>query len=197
MNAPFVETNTAAPAFRDMQPQPDWTVFREGSVLAFYQNVPFPCHCIKCAAPATRTVRTKLQWHNPWMYLLIVFPGLLIYAIAATIVSERAVVDVPLCERHHTLRFRSLAAAWALFAFSLIFPLVALNYSRADDALGAGVCAIPCVGIFAALLVAIVGGRLLTPTYIDKQVVRVRGAGNAFLARCPDASAQPRNVLPY
>ena len=193
MNAPPNQpAHDPALFYRSMTPQQDLMIYREGQTIVFYKGVPVPDGCIKCGAPANRTVRTTLQWHTPWLYVLIFFPGLLIYAIVATMVSERAQVAIPLCELHRTRRVRMIAIAWVLALSSIVAPfaLGAFDPQR-GDASGL-ICAASVFGLLAACIVGIVGSRLLTPTFIDARVVKARGAGEAFLARCPPTGWYPQ-----
>lgn len=172
--------------YRSAEPRPDWTVWREGDQMVFSKGVALPMCCVKCGAPAERTVRTRLMWHNPWLYLLAAFPGVLIYAIVASMVSARADVDVPLCRAHFTRRRQALAAACLILVASVALPLVSMSIAASSDRDPMGLaCAVIPVGGLVGLIVAVVGARLVVPTFIDGRVVKLRGAGEAFLARCP------------
>lgn len=175
----------ASMLYRTMEPRPDWPVAREGALIVFSKGVPFPPFCVKCGADASATVRAKLQWHSPWLYLLIV-PGVIIYAIAASIVSERAEVALPLCEAHRSRRIKLLTVAWVAALASIATPVATLSLSPTGSSdNGALMCALPLVGMLGALIVGIVGGRIVTPTFIDSRVVKAKGAGPGFLDRCP------------
>ena len=190
----MVVVNTAQPPadhdpssfYRTAEPRPDWTVWREGPLMVLSKGVAFPMCCVKCGAPAQRTVRAKLMWHNPWLYLLAVFPGVLVYAIVATLVSQRAELDVPVCELHRVRRLKAIWAALAILVVSVVGPLAYMSTFTARDGDPVGVaCALVPLGGLVALIVAIVGARLVVPTFIDGRVVKLNGAGEAFLAKCP------------
>ena len=171
--------------YRSAQPQPDWPIWREGRTLVFSQGVAFPMCCVKCGAPAQATVPTRPQWHNPWLYVLAVFPGVLIYAIIATVVSRRAAVDVPVCEAHRLRRRRAIVGAWALAIASFVLPFALLPLVLSGDALMGAQLLVLFGGLLAAIIIGVVGARLVTPTFIDARVVKLDGAGEAFLAKCP------------
>jgi hypothetical protein len=172
--------------YRTTEPRPDWTVWREGDQIVFTNGVAFPMCCVKCGAPAQRAIRTNLMWHNPWLYVLAIFPGVLIYAIVATIVSQRATVDVPVCEHHRVRRLQAMAAAGLILLASVVGPIAYMASVSASDGDPVGVaCAIVPLGGLVALIVAIVGARLVVPSFIDKSVVKLKGAGAGFLAKCP------------
>ncbi len=171
--------------YRTAQPQPDWNVWRQGNVLVVSKGVAFPMCCVKCGAAAQRTVRTKLQWHSPWLYLLAIFPGLLIYAIVATVVSQRAEFDLPVCEAHRVRRLQTLGFAWFVLAASIGLPLLALATASGSENTAGLSCIAGTMGMLVALVVFSVGGRLLQPTFLDGYVVKLKGAGDGFLSRCP------------
>src|SRR4051794_16174174 len=57
-------------------------VWREGNALIVHKYATFSDRCIKCGSTENVTpLRRTLYWHNPALYILILFPGLLIYAI--------------------------------------------------------------------------------------------------------------------
>lgn len=185
MSSPIPTDYDPSAFYRTAEPRPDWNVWREGDLLVVSKGAPFPQCCVKCGAPAQRALRSKFMWHNPWLYLLAFFPGLLIYAIVATVVSQRAEFDVFVCEPHRVRRLKVLAAAWALIAASIVVPIVALSNASPDGNVGGLACVLGTVGLLVALIVASVGARLLTPTFIDNHVVKLKGAGPGFLSRCP------------
>src|SRR5689334_10194557 len=75
-------------------------VWRQNDGLVMHRAATLPDRCIKCNRPANGRVLTKrFAWHHPAWYLLI-FAGLLIYAIAALIVRKQVVLHLPLCDEH-------------------------------------------------------------------------------------------------
>ncbi len=185
MTLPTPADHDPSSFYRTATPQPDWNVWREGNLLVVSKGVAFPMCCVKCGAAAQHTVRTRLIWHNPWLYLLVVFPGLLIYAIVATVVSQRAEFDLPVCEAHRVQRLRTLAVGGVILAASIGLPLLALSAASGGDNTAGLSCIAGTFGMVVSLIVFAVGGRLLQPTFIDNYVVKLRGAGDGFLARCP------------
>lgn len=185
MTSPIPTDYDPSSFYRTAQPQPDWNVWREGNLLVVSKGVAFPMCCVKCGAAAQRTVQTKLQWHNPWLYLLAIFPGLLIYAIVATVVSQRAEFALPVCEAHRARRLKTLGFAWFVLAASVGLPLLALATASGGSDIAGLSCVAGTLGLLISLVVFSVGGRLLQPTFIDGYVVKLKGAGDGFLSRCP------------
>jgi hypothetical protein len=96
-------------------------LWRCGKFLIMRKDATLPNRCVKCNADAAGyKLKRKLFWHHPALYLMIVFPGLLIYAIVATIVGKRARIEIGLCGEHRRLRSRNLLIAWLLFASCII-----------------------------------------------------------------------------
>jgi quinol-cytochrome oxidoreductase complex cytochrome b subunit len=58
-----------------------------------------PMICMRCGAAAVVTKTTKFAWHPPWVFLLVL-GGLLPFLIVALILTQRATIDAPLCDRH-------------------------------------------------------------------------------------------------
>jgi hypothetical protein len=77
---------------------------RQGAVLA--------SRCVKCNEPGSKELMRELHWHSPWLYIMVVFPGVVIYALVAMIVRKKAAVQVSLCERHVNLRRAGIAIGW-------------------------------------------------------------------------------------
>ena len=70
----------------------------------------FPNRCVLCNRDSgEHRLRRKLHWHRNWLYCLAVFPGLLVYAIAAAIIEDTALVEVGVCENHRRGLWISLA----------------------------------------------------------------------------------------
>ena len=137
---------------------------REGAVLAR--------RCVRCNEPGAKELLRELHWHSPWLYIMAVFPGILIYALVAMIVRKKASVQVSLCERHVSLRHAGIAIGWggpvagiaAIFTvpgeMGALFLLIALLFA-------------PLTGM---LMARVVDARRIDDTYAWLSV------GKAFLA---------------
>jgi hypothetical protein len=79
---------------------------RRGKDLVVPRSASLPANCLKCSVPASTPWRKTFFWHAPWLYIMILFPGLLIYAIVALIIRKRMELNLPLCETHHDDRKR-------------------------------------------------------------------------------------------
>lgn len=183
-------TNDAGEAaYRPMQAQDALPIWASGDELVFYKGTRFPQCCVKCGAAASTEVRKTLTWHPQWLYVLIVFPGWLVYLIAALATQKKAEVALPLCADHDRRRRRWIAAACvsAIAGLAVAFGVPMVASSATSDASDM-ICAGAGVGglvLLASLVMALVGSRVVYPTFIDDQTVRVRGVGKAFLAMAP------------
>jgi len=159
---------------------PGLQMWRSGEFLVLRKDTALPPRCVKCNAPQHgNRIKRKLFWHPPWIYLLIL-PGLLIYAIVATIIGKRALVEVPLCVEHRRIRMRDLLVTWLL----IVFCLGAFGYAIVASS---GWWAL--VGLSLLFAAAIYGGLRTTivgPKRIDDQFVWLKGVGPEFLAPFPE-----------
>jgi hypothetical protein len=172
-------------------------VWRDGKTLVMVKIARLPSRCIKCNEPATYRLKRSLSWHNPLLYLMVVFPGLLFYVIVALIVRKTAKIDVPLCEAHRAGRKKSILFAWiiSLAGMALWFAPASGN----DERLWIGFF----VGIVLFLFGLIFGSlksQTVTPTKIDDTHVWLNKVSPLYLAGLPklpysdewEAEAKPK-----
>ncbi len=181
--SPWTANVDRAHFYRSMEPVPDWPVGREGRSIVFYNGVQLPHVCLKCGAPASAAPRKTLYWHSPWIYLFIL-PSVLIYAVIALAVRKSAAVTVPLCEHHLRRRRRFIAATVGCVGASLTLPFALASMSAGPDAVAWAALAM-VVGLFSAAMLGVFGARVIYPVYIDDRVVKLGGAGDGYLSRCP------------
>jgi hypothetical protein len=162
-------------------------VWNYGGLLVMHKQAQLPPQCIKCCAPAGGPpLKRKLTWHPGWVYLLIL-PGLLIYAIVALSIQEKATIYVSLCEKHRASRRMNLLIAWGIFIASIACFFGAAN-TRGDlpgYLAGAGT-----LGILISLIYALYNSRVVTPFKIDPQYVYLKGICPQFVNQFP--SMQPQ-----
>lgn len=117
---------------------------REGAVLAR--------RCVRCNEPGAKELLRELHWHSPWLYIMAVFPGILIYALVAMIVRKKASVQVSLCERHVSLRRAGIAIGCA-GPIAGIAAMVALPPDVGAVVLLIGLLLPPVIGVMMARVV--------------------------------------------
>ena len=167
-----------------LPPPPTGGVWRDNSTLVMVKETPLPDRCVKCNAPANGLrLRRKLAWHHPVLYLVIFF-ALLIYAILAAALSNRATIYVGLCAEHFQRRRKKIAVGWILLAGGLLFAPVAF----ANDYPLMGVLGLT-VFLF-GLIWLIVVSRVATPKKIDDRLVWLNGVNSAYLSQLPPWQGQ-------
>lgn len=141
-----------------------------------------PPNCVKCGRDAAVPWQKKFYWHEPWLYILILFPGLLIYAIVALFIRKKMELNVPLCDAHHSDRKRyNLLGAVMLIGFIPVAIMLATVLK-----MDAGIAWLVGLGMFIAGVVFFSKATFLKPTKIDEQGGTFQGADEAFLKLLPE-----------
>lgn len=184
-----------APSWQAPRPAPAWglqpyqpqglslmqAVWREEKKLVVGHGAALPDRCVKCNAPAQGyRRRMRLTWLHP-AYLLLLFTGVLLYAIAAAVASKTAEVDIGLCPKHRRQRWQAIAGGWTLGLLgALLLPALAITFQVWWlAAVGGGMV---LVGMFGGILVA----RQVAPSRIDDGRVWLTGAGREYLGELPE-----------
>ena len=157
----------------------DSTVAREKKTLVMGYDSELPPRCVKCNEPSARFLKRKLSWHPPGLYLLI-FLGILIYAIVAMIVRKTATVEIGLCDRHLRRRRIAIGVAWLM-----LFVLIG------GFAIGMGTDqgAFIGIGFVVALIGWIICGIIssgVSAARIDKEYIWLRGVCRDYLDELPE-----------
>src|SRR3954471_1501480 len=150
---------------------------REGKVLVVPRGAAFPANCVKCGEPAERPWRKKFYWHNPLLYLLILFPGLLIYAIIALVVRKSIELAVPLCDVHHAERKRYMMVGTILLLACIPAGVFVEMETHIFDGSGFLVGFL----MFIAGCVFLARMNPIRPKKIDEAGAEFTGAGEEFL----------------
>lgn len=152
---------------------------QHGANLVMDKTAQLPDRCVKCNAYASgKRLRRKLTWHPPTLYLLVL-AGVLIYAIVATIVSEKATIYVGLCERHSKRRHAAILSSVGLLLLGLLSLFMALAAESAIlGLLGGGF-------LLAAIVVACVAHSIVRAKKIDNRFVWLDGIDRNYLAQLP------------
>jgi hypothetical protein len=151
---------------------------REGDNLVIPIGASLPPYCVKCGQPSAGVVNKNFGWHQPWLYLLILFPGLLIYAIVATIVMKRQKIQVPLCDPHRQRRRMYLGIGWLLFLGCI--PAGIWVGTSGPDMDGWGML-VGFGAFFASLVLFALGSRVMAPKVITDVAGTYGGVSPAFL----------------
>lgn len=168
-------SNPYAPPKAALEDEPIHDYWREGNVLVMKQDSALPARCVKCNEPAVEPMKERrFYWHHPGWYLFILI-NIVVYAIIAMIVRKKARVAVGLCPKHLLRRRIFLAIGWGSFLFGLAAIFSGLSPDRGDMVL-VGISLL-LIGIIAGMI----GSRIVYPSRITKEEVRLKGCGNEFL----------------
>lgn len=156
----------------------------DGKQIIGPTDLTLPDRCAKCDAPGAVRMTRKYRWHRPELFILIIFPGLLIYAIVALIVQKKGSAHFSLCALHQKRRknliLGVILAAFAVIGVAIGGAVAAANHYVDDDYVPLFVM----LGIFGSIVCAVVGimkARIFVPKYIDASVMRLEGGGAPFL----------------
>ena len=155
------------------------SIWRKNSVLIMTRHALLPDRCIKCNEPSDRKLKRNLSWHHPALYL-VVFAGVLFYAVLALILRKSATVEVGLCENHSALRTRDIMITWALGLLSVGSFFLAIQF---EDLTFAGIGGLL---IIATAVYGIVRVRVVIPTKIDENLIWLKGFNQDYLADLPE-----------
>lgn len=155
------------------------TVWRSKSVLVMTKQAPLPERCIKCNAPTQNTLKRKLRWHHPALYILI-FVGFLFYALLAMVLSKRATIHVGLCETHAATRRRDILITSLLVVLSFVSFYLAVVTDEMTLLL------VGVLGLFGAAVYGVVKARVVAPQKIDDHHVWLTGVNANYLQQFPE-----------
>ena len=171
--------NPYAPPQADLEATLEGQHWRDGKILVLRPGSALPHRCIKCNAPAELPIKKrKIYWHHPAWYILI-FIAILLYAVIALAVRKKAEIQPGLCATHSKRRKIGLSLIWGGLLLG-----VGLMFAGAVDDAGA-LAALGGLVLLIGLIWGSIFARLLTPNRIDKDFIRLRGAGKDFLDSLP------------
>ena len=156
-------------------------VWRDGNTLIMLKTTRLPDYCIKCGVAADGSHLTrKLSWHHPALYLLI-FAGLLIYAIVALIVRKSARIDVSLCEDHIRKHRTAVGVGWLVFLAGVAFIVFAIAQESGGSALF-GIALVFASAIYSTFV------KVVRVKKIDDYYVWLLGIDEGILATLPSVN---------
>ncbi|CAN5378337.1 hypothetical protein BH09PLA1_BH09PLA1_24210 [soil metagenome] len=163
--------------------------WQDGSVLVMHKEATFLDCCVKCGQPSDGKIwKHTYWWHHP-AYALLIFAGILVYAIVAMIVRQPATVKLYLCEQHRSRRRWGMLITWLLSLATLGLFIGGAAYAanaRSSDGWIGGVIALGgFVTLIAAVIVGTVVAPILKPKKIDKEYAWFKGASREYLAQLP------------
>lgn len=155
------------------------TIWQSKSVLVMTKQAQLPDRCVKCNAPTQHKLKRNLRWHHPALYVVI-FVGVLFYAILAMVLSKSATINVGLCETHSAARKRNIVITWMLVLISFLSFYFAVAREEMSS-LFVGVLL-----FLGAVIYGVVKARVVAPQKIDDQYVWLRGVDAHYLQQFPE-----------
>jgi hypothetical protein len=160
-------------------------VWRRKREMVVALEATLPDRCVKCNADTSgKRLKRQLFWHHPLLYIMIIFPGLLIYALVAVCVRKKATLQVGICDTHKSQRRWAIFTSWAgmlLAIAAMIGGAAILPTDMAPITLLLGI-----VLFIASAIYGVVRSRVVYPKKIDTQHAYVGGACPAFLDQLPE-----------
>jgi hypothetical protein len=169
-----------------MPAPPVFPITRDGAKLVIPVAMALPMAllppvCVKCGAPADGTpVEKTFYWHPQWLYVLI-FIGVLIYAIVALVMRKQMRLRVPLCRQHAERRRGLLILAGILPVIGIADTFILPSFG-VDTGL---VVLVAVAFILAGLVLWAVAGSPIRPTFIDQYQGIFTGCSETFLQQFP------------
>ncbi len=172
------------------------SAYCDGVKLIVPQGAALPTNlCIRCGAPANgKPLKKTFYWHTPWLFLLV-FCGLLIYAILALVIRKQITLYLPLCDEHSRRRKRMILIGWALALAGIASIYLAVEADFNVWLTMATVLALIVIGG----IVGANGASVINTKYIDARYASFTGPCRAFLDQLPpaiNAAAAPPGSLP-
>ena len=156
-------------------------VWRRKRQLVVALDAVLPDRCVKCNCDVGGArFKRVLYWHHPALYLMILFPSLLIYAIVALAVRKRAILMIGLCPEHRSQRTRAILIAWLLAVLGGCGAFVGIMDEKGALA----------VAGFASLLIAMILGAVRGPVVQAKRIehgqAHLSGVCRKYLEELPE-----------
>jgi hypothetical protein len=161
-------------------------LWRQGDLLVMHKQAPLPPICLKSGEPATRRLRRKLQWHEPWLALTILI-AIPVYVIIALIMTKRATLMIGLTEEWAARRMRRMMIAVGLALGSIAMAMAGIFLGNLAQGYEGWFSLLP-LAVFTLIGAALYGQyacRLVWPQRITDQYVWLKGVHPSFLDQLP------------
>ena len=160
-------------------------IWRSGNILVMHKMAQLPDVCVKSGQPATGRLVRKLQWFPPWIYWTILV-ALIVYAILAQVLSQRATISIGLCDEWFKKRRMRILTAWLIGlagvgVFFLSFFLLAAEMNWAGWLILVGIAM-----FFGGFIYGQYAARLVYPHKIDELYIYLKGVHPSMLAMFPE-----------
>ena len=157
---------------------------RSGAFVIGPIDTPFPPRCIKCNAPAEWRWTRNLYWVPRGVRFLAFGPGIVVYAIVATILRKKSRVSVAICDRHRQQRRLFKFTAVPLIALGVGFCSLAIYIMQGtvtDSFMPTYVLAIGLALLLSGVVWLSAISKVIKLRKVEDGVATYSGAGMAFL----------------
>jgi len=185
MENPYQAPQVYAPPFKAAAVAESAGLWRQGPLLVMHKNAPLPARCVKSNVPTARTLKRKLTWHHPAVFVALLF-NLLVYIILAVILSKRATIYIGLSEEWFAKRRRAILIGWGAVLASVGMFVAGIAMVDRNDGTGGLLIFGAFVLFIAGAIYGLIAARMVTPTRITDEYVWLKGVHRDFLAALPD-----------
>lgn len=181
-NPPPVQLNYRTPS--GYTGNPFWA---ERNLLLAYDRAILPPRCIKCNSDQNLKAKTQtIAWASPWLYLLLIFPGVLIGCIIILLVQKKVVLQYHTCAACRAKKLRVILITLALIVSAIVSIGLGINYENGVLIL------LGFFMFFGSLIYVLFAGRYFVPVSIQNNVVTLKGIHPDFLRNLPSPVEAPR-----
>ncbi|HVW02309.1 MAG TPA: hypothetical protein VHB77_18290 [Planctomycetaceae bacterium] len=165
-------------------------VWRDRNQLVMSKDAELPYRCVKTNEPAELSLRRKLSWHAPVIFVTI-FAGLLVYVIAAIILSKKADIQVPISRRIQKRRWTAILAGWLLGLGGLaVIILTCVSLANSPNRTSQDAIPFLIIGgivfvVFSAFVSSLIAS-IVKPARITDTHVWLKGVHSDYLALLPE-----------
>jgi hypothetical protein len=159
--------------------------WRDGVYLVATHQVRLPPRSVIDGSPASRYEKLQLVWYPSWIMLASLLAGPLFF-LPLMLFGYRLKIEIPLDKAYCARRSRFGAICVGLMGLTVLLIILAANLPLTDQARNS-LFAAAALSIVAAIFIALIGCQApLSIRRVDKHVVWLTGAGEAFLATLPE-----------
>lgn len=154
-------------------------IWQNGQELIMDKYTELPDRCIKCNKHAQGyKLKRKLRWHNPLFYLLILASPL-IYIIVAHVVSQKATINIGLCDEHQKGHNIKRFVAWGSFAAGILSFIGGVSGNSGSMIL------FSLLLFLFSIIMGIIIQNIVRPSEITEQYVKIKGVCAEYLSQFP------------
>jgi hypothetical protein len=154
-----------------------------GRLLVATHGAVLPPYCIKCGRPTeTNIFRRQFSWHEPWLYVFILF-AIVLYLVVAMFFRKHMAMEIPLCNSYLE-KYKSLRWSGILLISGAVPEMIIGGASLPENYMGVAISA-GLIALLAGSICLAVYSSLLQPTRIDDNTGYYSNVCPTFLRLLP------------